>query len=268
MNEHGVVLEMLGRLQASFASGTSEEWQVEPGECLVIMKRILADWTTGATETTRGRRFVRVAGQSGSGKTTQLVPAVETWFGEDRPILVAAKRIAEYHPYRDEILLKHGEEGLRRETDGFSAAMMFLLLKELLMGGYDIILDLALVEPKLEQILIRWLKEDEYDFWMTMMVVSPSLSRKWLDGRSWRHAEAVEKRFLAATEGTLGLYAELCPEMRMVMWSAWGTNPIYDGAASGAPKIWRENIGKNEALEGPSVEELARAKKEYFRNKR
>lgn len=261
MNENDVALELLKQLQASFASETSEKWRVELEEYPLILKQILADWTAKAA---KNKNFVRVAGQSGSGKTTQLVPAVEAWFGERRPILVAASKVVEYHPYRKEIVQEYGEEGLRRETDSFAAAMMFLVLRALLTEGYDIILDLALVEPKLEQILISWLKENSYNFWMTMMAVSPKLSQKWLEGRSWRHSEVTEERFLAATEGALELYAGAFPEVRMVIWSAWGMEPIYDGPMSSVAGVWREAINGGEALEGMDAKELAQKKVEYF----
>lgn len=266
MDKNGAMLGILEQLQAGFVSGTSEKWRVELEEYPLILKRILADWMAGAT---KGKRFVRVTGQSGSGKTTQLVPAVEAWYEKmgAKPILVTASKVAEYHPHRKEIVQECGEEGLRQETDGFAAAMMFLVLRALLAEGYDIILDLALVEPKLEQILIGWLKENSYNFWMTMMAVPPKLSQKWLERRSWRHSEVTEERFLAATGGALGLYVEICPEMRMVMWSAWGTEPIYDGNMGEAMEVWREVINGDEALEGPSVEELVRKKIEYFRKK-
>lgn len=306
---------MLAKLQAGFARGTSEKWQVSVDEYPGILGRILAEWTGEATKNTgfgasedsgadgpemvpsRGKRLVRVAGQSGSGKTTQLVPAVEAWFrgvsanssevggaegrdamasnegfGGARPILVAASRIAKYHPKWQKMHRECDSGQVRRETDGFSAAMMFLLLKELLARGYDVILDLALVEPKLEGILVGWLKEYGYDFWMTMMVVRPELSQKWLGERSWRHSEETERRFLAATEGALDFYAEVCPEMRTVMWSAYGVEPIYDGEMSGAVEVWRERMAGDldndyegeVSRDGLSTEELARRKVEYF----
>ena len=69
------------------------------------------------------------------------------------PILLAARRFVEYHPHYQEIKDYYGEENLRKLTDEFSTIMLFLTISELTKGGYDIVLDVTLLDSEMEAIL-------------------------------------------------------------------------------------------------------------------
>lgn len=251
---------ILESLRQGFRSDLPEKWQVAPAEYQKVLARILTEWTAEASQ---GRRLVRVAGQSGSGKTTQLVPATKAWYGEAQPVLVAAQRIAEYHPYLKEIAQEYGSDQVRQKIDDFCAIMMFLILQSLLTKGYDVILDLALSGPELETILIGWLEQGQYQTWMTMMAIAPVISEKWLQQRSWRHTKEVEEKFWRETERTLEFYAQKCPEMRIVIWSAWGLEPVFDGEIKDSLEIWQKYMAMEE---GNDIDEerLREGKIKYF----
>ena len=64
-------------MKSHWPSQVKSEWQVGLEEYPAILKKVIADFTTGKTTS---RCLVRIAGLSGSGKTTQLLPATEVFF--------------------------------------------------------------------------------------------------------------------------------------------------------------------------------------------
>lgn len=255
------VRELMGYARACWPSGVKPEWRVEEEDYLRILPEVVADWMEGAS---MGRKLVRIAGPSGSGKTSQLLPAVEAWYGEEKPILAAARKLVQYHPFVEEIRAEYGEENLRKRTDEFVSVMLFLVLRELIYGGYDIILDVAFLDKKVEGYLLGWLRDCDYDVWMTMVAVSPKISARWLGKRAWRHDKSTEEEFWRAMEEALRFYVEEWPDVRMVVWSAWDLKPVYDGGIKGAIEVWREYLkidGGEESDEG----RLREAKISYLR---
>ena len=113
---------VISYMKSHWPSDIKDEWQVKLEEYPEILKKVLAKWTVNASKT---NELVRIAGQSGSGKTTQLLPAVEAYFKNSNksPILVAARRFVEFHPNMEEIKNEYGEENLRKKTDEFSTMM-------------------------------------------------------------------------------------------------------------------------------------------------
>jgi hypothetical protein len=247
------------------------EWRVSDEMYPEIVKKVMAAWTTGAT---RGKKFFRVAGQSGSGKTTQLLPAVEVWFAkqECKPVLVAARRFVAYHPFAKEIEAEYGSGNLRKMTDEVSTILMCLTLRELIKRGYDVILDVTLLDPLVEKFLTDALFEYKYEFRMSFVAVSKEISDGFIAKRQGKSGRVVAKstaaEFWRAFELALKFYAEKYPKMRTLIWSAWDELPIFDGrigdgmALRAARKYWK-------ILDVPKVvdeEELALFKVKYMRN--
>lgn len=215
-------------MKAHWPSRVKEEWQVGLEEYALIAKKVLADFCVGKSQ---GRRLVRIAGISGSGKTTQLLPAAEAYFEANNaePILVAARRFVKYHPHYAEILDFYGEENLRKMTDEFATIMMFLVLGELIKNSFDIILDVTLLDPKMEQILIGMMQKNQYTGMILMITVAPEVTERFLGERSWRHTKETEQEFVRVTELAMEYYSEKCPEMRCVMWNVFEKEPVFDG---------------------------------------
>ena len=237
-------------MKAHWPSDVKDEWQVKLEEYPVILEKILTDFTK---DKTKNKNFVRIAGLSGSGKTTQILPAVDAYFEKlnQKPVLVAARRFVEYHPHYQEIKDFYGEENLRKKTDEFSTIMMFLTLKALTSRGYDIILDVTLLDPAVEQILLNMLKAGNYQTLLLMIAASPTVTEHFLQGRKWRHSKATEEEFIRATKKALNFYADNAGDERIILWSVYGEPPIYDGKVSGALEIFadyssREELPKND----------------------
>lgn len=263
MPENSSDLEkIVAYMRSHWPSEVKPEWQVDLDDYPDILKNVLADITPAAT---KNHKFIRIAGVSGSGKTTQILPAVEAYSRKYtfEPILMAARRFVEYHPHFEEIKEFYGEENLRKNTDEFCTIMLFLTLSELIKGGYDVVLDVTLLDPDMEGILLKMLKAGDYQALMLMIAVSPTVTEKYLSGRAWRHSRETELEFIRATSHALEFYAKNAPDMRIVMWSVYDKPPVYDGPIKGALATFEDYSNREEL---PAADDDARreAKIEYL----
>lgn len=267
MSEHSEDLAKIAAyMKAHWPSAVKEEWQVGIDEYMDIAKKVVMEWSKDATFKSE---FVRITGQSGSGKTSQLLPAVEAYYEKKgkKPVLVAARKFVEYHPYFKEIVAEYGEKNLRKMTDEFATIMMFLVLKGLISLKCDLILDVTLLDPKMEAILVKMLKENGYDFWMTMIAVSPEITAQFLSQREWRHTKETEDEFVRATQVALKFYADNFGEMGIVMWNVWDKKPVFDGEIKDAPAVWQKYEAISSIPEKYDVDEIREAKIEYLKAK-
>ncbi len=226
-------------MRAHWPSDVKPEWQVELSEYPAILEQAVADFTLAAT---KHSHLIRIAGVSGSGKTTQILPAVEAYCDKNgyEPILMAARRFVEYHPHYQEIKDFYGDENLRKKTDEFATIMLFLTLSELIKGGYDIVLDVTLLAPEIEGILLDLVKEGNYKMLILMIAVSPTVTENYLKGRAWRHSKETEEEFIRATSHALEFYAEHAPDTRIILWSVYDKPPIYDGPIKDCIEIFTD----------------------------
>ena len=241
----GELEKVIAYMKAHWPSKVRQEWQVAVGEYPEIVKRAVAEFTLAAT---RNRRLIRIAGLSGSGKTTQILPAVEAYCEKNgfEPILMAARRFVEYHPHYEEIREFYGEENVRKMTDEFSTIMLFLVMSELMRGGYDIVLDVTLLDPEIEGILLKLMEAGKYQMLLLMIAVSPKVTEHYLEGRAWRHTAETEREFVRATSEALRFYAEKVPEYRIIIWSVYNLKPVYDGPVSGCLEVFSEYSEREE----------------------
>ena len=263
MAEGGAELEkIIQYMKAHWPSEVKAEWQVGIQEYPVILKKVLADFTPAAT---KNRQLIRIAGISGSGKTTQILPAAEAYaqVRDLKPILVAARRFVEYHPHYAEIRTFYGEENVRKLTDEFSTIMMFLILSAIIREGYDIMLDVTLLDPEMEGILAKMMLENNYQALLLMIAVSPVVTEKFLAGRKWRHTKETEQEFIRVTKKALEFYATAMPEMRAVIWNVYDLLPAYDGTVAQALPSF-EKYSSDERMPKKDDDERREAKIKYL----
>lgn len=249
-------------MKKHWPSKVKEEWQVDLAEYPGILKKVMQDFTVDAT---KNRKLIRVAGISGSGKTTQILPAVEAYCEKNEmvPILMAARRFVEYHPHYKEILDYYGEADVRKMTDEFSTIMLFFTITELIRRGYDIVLDVTLLDPEMEGILVKLLSDGEYEMMLLMVAVSPAVTEKFLAGREWRHTAETEREFVRATGEALKFYAKMMPKARVVMWSVYDLLPVYDGEMAECLEVFGKYSSRTE-MPSPNDDERREAKIKYL----
>lgn len=261
-SHHQELAQVVEYMKSHWPSPVKPEWQVSLEEYPAILQQIVSDFTKGAT---KNKKLIRIAGLSGSGKTSQILPAVEKYCEKNHlnPVLVAARKFVDYHPFKEEIKNEYGEENLRKNTDEFSTIMMFLTLNALTKTGYDIILDVTLLAPEVETILLKMLKSNNYKSILLMIATSPAVTEHFLKGRNWRHSKATEEEFIRATKEALDFYAKNFPNLRTILWSVYDLNPIYDGEIKDALKIFKEYSAKT-TLPKPDDDARREAKIKYL----
>lgn len=259
---HRELEQIIKYMKSHWPSEVKPEWQVGLAEYPAILKKVVDDLTLAAT---KNRHLIRIAGLSGSGKTTQILPGVEAYCEKNNysPILMAARRFVEYHPHYQEIKEYYGDENVRKMTDEFATIMLFLTLSELIAGGYDIVLDVTLLDPEMEAILLKLVKENEYKFSLLMIAVSPTVTEQYLSGRAWRHSRETELEFIRATSKALEFYAENSPESRIIIWSVYDKPPVYDGPVKNCLKIFADYSSREE-LPKKDDDERREAKIKYL----
>lgn len=232
-------------MKSHWPSQVKPEWQVSLDEYPAILKHVISDLVPGAT---KNHRLIRVAGISGSGKTTQILPAVEAYCDANgfKPILMAARRFVEYHPHYQEIKDFYGEANLRKNTDEFATIMLFLTLSELIKGGYDIVLDVTLLAPEIEAILLELTKAGNYEMLILMVAVSPTVTEHFLQGRAWRHTKETEQEFVRATSEALKYYATNSSGTHIILWSVYDRPPIYDGPIENCLSIFADYSSRDQ----------------------
>lgn len=249
--------KVIGYMREHWPSEVCEEWKVGVGEYAEIVATVMAEWTKDAT---RGRKFLRLAGQSGSGKTTQLLPVANKMM--PGAVLVAARKFVKYHPHVKEIETEYGKKNLRTKTNEFSTIMMMLTLKELIGRGYNIVLDVTLLDVLVEDALQKMLAGGGYEASMMMMAVSKEISDGFAKKRMSRVvAKETADEFWRAQNEAVRWYAEKWPKMEIVVWSAFDLLPVYVGDYSGAAetikKCWEIDMMPKDA---PDEKELLEAK--------
>lgn len=259
---HHELEKIITYMKAHWPSKVKEEWQVKLNEYPKILQKIIADFTLVAT---KNHHLIRIAGISGSGKTTQILPAVEAYCEKNQfePILIAARRFVEYHPHYQEIKDFYGDENLRKNTDEFSTIMMFFTLTELIKNGYDIVLDVTLLDPEMEGILLKLLTIANYETLFLMIAVSSTVTERFLSGRAWRHTKETEEEFIRATSKALKFYAENAPNLHIILWSVYDKPPVYDGPIKDCLNIFAD-YSKREALPKNDDDARRNAKIEYL----
>ena len=263
MPENDRALEkIITYMKAHWPSEVKPEWQVGLAEYPKILEQVVEEFTLAAT---KNRRLIRLAGISGSGKTTQILPAVEAYCEKNNfePILIAARRFVKYHPHYQEIKDFYGDENLRKMTDEFSTIMLFMTLSELIKNGYDIVLDVTLLDPEMEGILLKLLQAGNYETLLLMIAVSPTVTEKFLSGRAWRHTKETEAEFIRATSRAMEFYAQNAPELHTIIWSVYDKPPVYDGPIKNSLEIFTDYSSRDE-LPKKDDDERRNAKIKYL----
>ena len=105
--------------------------------------------------------LVRLAGQSGSGKSSQLFPALEYALKDKTYIAITVGRFASFHPKYTE-WQKNCPELMREKTNGFALRALVLFYRYCIENRCNIVLDMTLLEPEIDMYLMILAKKMGY----------------------------------------------------------------------------------------------------------
>jgi len=138
-------------------------------------------------------RVIRLAGQSGTGKTTQLLPAISASVEVDDYVHIAVRTFAPYHPYYEQIKAEFGKDEVRERTNGFALLMLFRVAEMLIENGYGILFEMTLVAPEFEVYLARLAKANGYSVMYNIFAVPKYVSDALIDMRMRKEGRVVYK---------------------------------------------------------------------------
>jgi hypothetical protein len=198
-----------------------------------ISQRTSAEMSEGASH---GRRAVRLCGQSGSGKSTQLLPMAQKYLAARgvRPVHIAVRNFVKYFPALDSLGVPERE--VREATNAFCLLLMLRTIGKLAEAGADLLIELAMLEPLFEETIIGALAG--YDAELYGIACPRRLSDGFIAKRELESGRIVKKEsadyFWHWYESGFNAWAAARPDMPCVLWSVLLKEPAYDGTIVGA----------------------------------
>ncbi|MDR3208563.1 MAG: zeta toxin family protein [Rickettsiales bacterium] len=248
-----------------------------PGDWIVsdysdLVNRAFADVTANV----RGDgEYVRLSGQSGSGKTTQLLPAALAGFRAAglNPAHVSVGFFARYHPFYNEIRARFGDMMLRESTNEFALILMFLTLEKMLRSGCPMVLEVALLDAVFEEFIALLLLSAGYRCEHHVLAVGKPVSDEFIKKRAECEGRVVTKKsadyFYDAQRRGLVFLGTVCPLVPCVLWNAFDANPTFVGRMSDAEMLAAFNRCRAMAPSAVADEAaLLAAKTDWFINRR
>jgi hypothetical protein len=135
--------------------------------------------------------IIRLGGQSGVGKTTQLWGAIEKNWNEEYYVRLAVGKFAPLHPYYKQIKEDFGESNLREKTNGFSLLFLLRMAELLIEGGYNILWEMTLLDPDFEEYFLRKAKKYSYNLFYNIIAIPKYLSDNFINKRRIKEGRAV-----------------------------------------------------------------------------
>lgn len=184
--------------------------------------------------------LIRICGQSGSGKTTQLMPSIKVNLDnlKENYVLIAVRVFAKYHPCYNELLLKYGDKLIREKTNGFALTLLLKVLEKLIKNNYNILFEMTLLEPLFEEYIIKILKDYNYKICFNILSVSENLSDKWILKRQNKSLDEINRVVFKTSSS---YFYRILPESLnkiielshlfddndyFILWNAFDENPL------------------------------------------
>jgi hypothetical protein len=124
----------------------------------------------------------RICGQSGSGKTTQLAPSINSVIS-DNFINISVRMFAKNHPCHSQLLDKFGEGLIREKTNGFALLMLFRIVEILIEYQYNMLFEVTILNLDFEKYLSKLAKKNRYNIHFHILSIPKAKSDSWIEKR-------------------------------------------------------------------------------------
>ena len=186
---------------------------------------------------------IRLVGQSGAGKTSQLLPAVRPVFDAlGGCVPFAVRDFAVYHPNLDEIRVRYGEGLVREKTNAFGLMLLTLVLERCIQCSLPILLEMTLLAPVYERLVHTWLEQHHYHCDYQCLAIRREDSDAWSAERCHKTQRIVSRSssdfFFQTLEPTLNELRSCSIENRVFIWDRSHTVPQVTTLAD--PRLWQK----------------------------
>ncbi|MDR2526817.1 MAG: zeta toxin family protein [Rickettsiales bacterium] len=181
----------------------------------------------------------RIAGQSGSGKTTQLLSAIAS-IANDNFIHINIRMFSVFHPNYNILLNEFGEELIREKTNGFSLLMLFRIVEKIIKDRYNILFEMTLLDNDFERYLFILLKKQDYTIHFHILSIPKTISDGWIEKR--RNKSKIEQNrvvfkttsdyfynVLPETLNKMKNYKEWNKNDKIIIWNCFLFEPVFYG---------------------------------------
>jgi len=176
--------------------------------------------------------LIRISGQSGSGKSTQLVPAIEKIFKNIPYAKINVGAFAQFHPRFSE-WQKNTPDKMRENTNGFALRALVLFYKHCILNQANIVLDMTLLEPEIDLYLMTLAKKSGYKIQTHVLCVPKLISDTFIRRRQQQTGRYVKPsssgyffKALAPCLKALTTSHLFNQNDRLILWSHTQTHPI------------------------------------------
>lgn len=178
--------------------------------------------------------LIRIAGQSGSGKSTQILPFIQQGLTSVPYIPVAVRFFAPFHPAYE--TLKKTPALVREKTNGFALIALFEFYRFCITHHFNVLLDMTLLEPEIDVYMMRLAKENGYKIHLHVLSVPKKVSdsfihkREALTGRKV-FKESADYFFKSLPQSlkalhTLPVFEE---KDKVFLWTHQKSTPVFKG---------------------------------------
>ena len=119
--------------------------------------------------------LIRVAGQSGSGKSSQVVPAMESVLQSKNYIKINVGAFAPFHPNYEQWQISCPDE-MREKTNGFALRALVMFYKHCILNRVNLIFDMTLLESEIDLYLMTLAKKMIYKIQTHVLCVPRRIS--------------------------------------------------------------------------------------------
>lgn len=187
---------------------------------------------------------VRLVGQSGSGKTSQLLPAVCEALEacSISYVRLAVRDFVAYHPFLEEIRKIYGEALLREKTNAFALTLLTFVFEKLVQQHFPILFEVTLLSPIYEAFIHQCLQRYNYLCDYQCLAVSKALSDQWIAKRCASTGRVVLEKsshfFFETLRPALESLKSIQLHNRLLLWDCRNALPLITSLQS--ETLWED----------------------------
>ena len=217
--------------------------------------------------------LIRVSGQSGSGKSSQLAPAIQDVFKKVPYLKINVGAFAPFHPKYQE-WQKNDPDHMRENTNGFALRALVSFYKHCILNRVNLIFDMTLLEPEVDLYLMTLAKKMGYRIQMHVLCVPRKVSDYFI-----MHRQQLTGRFVKPTSSNY-FFTALAPCLKaltrsgifnkndgLILWSHFLTNPIQVTNLNNGAVLRKLNLFQrrdNTRIKNP--QDLLKVKKRWMKS--
>lgn len=216
----------------------------------IIINTALKIFEEDKKDYSKSKIIYRLCGQSGAGKTSQLLPAIKKslLLNHRKAKVIAVRDFAKYHPNYKELLKLYSKHQIREKTNSFALKCLFLTLCLFIENGYEIICDVTLLSVEFEKLLNSILKEFNYTQIFNIIAINKKISDKNIlkrqnDTHNFEFGRIINKDSAEYFYKNLNKsikYLSKNEKATAIIWTSFYLSPVYYGNINNCYKKFKK----------------------------